>query len=292
MRKNKALFALLLSVLAVTLFAAPLSAKADETVTTITQDSFNDGVYAISEPGNYELGEDVTGKIAIDKENGGAFAINLKGYTLTNANGGNAIFCKGSGHSATLTVSNGSIVATGKSVQAVRIDAHLTTVELDGVSVDTTDGICVHVQTATAVNIKGGSYKTSNKTEGVDEPVLCVAGGTLNVNGGDSVATLTLDGGTNIVKNDGKGSAFIKLSGGTFSASPPRQRFPIRAPIAFTRPRRALRSSAARMPLRARAGRSIRRASARSTSTPPLTRKRSQRTMPPRVTSSPSFARL
>ncbi len=190
------------------------------TVTTITQASFTDGVYAISKPGDYELGEDVTGKIAIDKKSGGTFAINLKGHTLANANGGNAIYCEGSGRSATLTISNGSVVATGKSVQAVRIDAHFTEVNLNGVSVDTTDGICVHVQTAKTVYINGGSYKTTNKTDGVDEPVFCVVNGTLNVNGGDSAATITLNGGTNIVKKDETGSGSIVLSGGTFSAFP------------------------------------------------------------------------
>lgn len=215
MRKNKALFALLTGVLAAALFALPASAMADEAATVITQDDLTDGVYTITDPGKYELGGDINGRIEfkpnkIEEE----YSLDLDGHTLTNTSDGNALYCYSWVRDVEITVSNGNVVKTGANTQAIRADGKAK-VNLNDVNVEATDGICVYAESLqTAVYINGGSYKTTNKT--ANEAVLCTAYAEINVAG---APVFTLDGGSNIVQvNYGDGS--VSLSGGTFSAFP------------------------------------------------------------------------
>ena len=223
MRKNKALFALLAGVVAAALFAVPATAMAE--TTTVTQDSLTDGVYTIEEPGEYALGENINGRIEFaPNTRDGQYSLDLAGYTLKSEGDGSAIQCYSQKAGNKITVSNGTVVKTGANKQAIRADCGVSlTVDLNGVNVEATDSICVYTESSNVtVNINGGSYKTSNKTSGVDESVICVNEGTVNVAGVNDGSTpvFTLDGGTNIVKVNNPVWGCVLLSGGVFSSFP------------------------------------------------------------------------
>ena len=223
MRKNKALFALLAGVVAAALFAVPATAMAE--TTTVTQESLTDGVYTIEEPGEYALGENINGRIEFaPNTKDGQYSLDLAGYTLKSEGDGSAIQCYSQKAGNKITVSNGTVVKTGTNKQAIRADCGVSlTVDLNGVNVEATDSICVYTESSNVtVNINGGSYKTSNKTSGVDESVICVNEGTVNVAGVNDGSTpvFTLDGGTNIVKVNNPVWGCVLLSGGVFSSFP------------------------------------------------------------------------
>lgn len=217
MRKNKALFALLTGVLAAALFAVPATAMAE--TTTITQDSFADGVYTIEKPGDYALGGDVTGSIKFNPNaHFGTYSLDLDGHTLKNDSSSQAITCNNGKMNVQINVRNGKIVKSGNNTQAIRVDAPMATINLSDLDVTATDAIAIFAQNTT-VNVTSGSYKTIDSA--TDEPVVCAANasgsGKVYISGG----TFTLEGNASIVKvDDSTGSSLVSLSGGTFSSFP------------------------------------------------------------------------
>ena len=215
------LVALVAAVFAVGLVAFPGAALAADSVTTLTQDDFDNagGVYFIYS-GNYKLGSDVNGAIRINQLDS-AVTIDLGGYMLTcpsEAETAAAIVIENNGSNRpSITVKNGTIVQKKDGSAGVAMWRNNTSLTLEDLNVSVANGFCVNANASnSSLTIKRGSY-TSTKSNPyvVDAATVVAYAGTVTVD--QYAATFTIDGGDDVVKTDG---GAISLKGGKFNKFP------------------------------------------------------------------------
>ena len=224
-RKGRAfgglLVALVAAVFAVGLVAFPGAALAADSVTTLTQDDFDNagGVYFIYS-GSYKLGSDVNGAIRINQLDS-AVTIDLGGYMLTcpsEAETAAAIVIENNGSNRpSITVKNGTIVQKKDGSAGVAMWRNNTSLTLEDLNVSVANGFCVNANASnSSLTIKRGSYTSTKSNPYVVNAATVVAyAGTVTVD--QYAATFTIDGGDDVVKTDG---GAISLKGGKFNKFP------------------------------------------------------------------------
>ena len=224
-RKGRAfgglLVALVAAVFAVGLVAFPGAALAADSVTTLTQDDFDNagGVYFIYS-GSYKLGSDVNGAIRINQLDS-AVTIDLGGYMLTcpsEAETAAAIVIENNGSNRpSITVKNGTIVQKKDGSAGVAMWRNNTSLTLEDLNVSVANGFCVNANASnSSLTIKRGSYTSTKSNPYVVNAATVVAyAGTVTID--QYAATFTIDGGDDVVKTDG---GAISLKGGKFNKFP------------------------------------------------------------------------
>jgi LPXTG-motif cell wall-anchored protein len=203
MRSKKLMRALAAFVLALACLALPALAFAEDgDVTEISQSSFDsDGVYEITQGGNYVLTDNVTGAFRVKLSSSETVNLDLGGFTLTNPSTSDrsAIsFTYVDGYSK-VYVSNGSIVQQNCSYAAASADAPNYDLILNNVSASATNHACI-TSSIGKVMIHGGSYTTDITDASAEDASLLLIEryGSIFVGSG----TFTLNGGSTIAKNN------------------------------------------------------------------------------------------
>ena len=224
-RKGRAfgglLVALVAAVFAVGLVAFPGAALAADSVTTLTQDDFDNagGVYFIYS-GSYKLGSDVNGAIRINQLDS-AVTIDLGGYMLTcpsEAETAAAIVIENNGSNRpSITVKNGTIVQKKDGSAGVAMWRNNTSLTLEDLNVSVANSFCVNAYgSGSSLTIRRGSYVINKSNPDVMNAATVMAyAGTVTVDQYD--ATFTINGGDDVVKTDG---GAISLKGGKFNKFP------------------------------------------------------------------------
>lgn len=205
----------------------------DADVVELDQQSFTDagGVYEITQPGTYELTQDVTGALALSiSEASSTLNIDLKGHTITNPSTSKRAVVQvnyrgGAGGSA--YVKNGKLVQLNEDCAAVSAQAASYQTNFENVSVSSTNQACVLCEIG-RVTIRGGSFVTTiTASEKTDTPVLLIE------KYGDIVTTggsFTVTGGSTVVKDDGfhhgDPNYGITIAGGEWSEFPEGAKLP------------------------------------------------------------------
>ena len=175
MRKHHKLFGMFAGALVAAMLVMPATAFA---ATTINYDDFEYGVYTIAAPGEYVLGENVTGTIQADCD----FSLDLNNQVLSGAEDADTAAIVVSG-TASATISNGTIDATKSCVQV----GDSARVKLSGVTA-TSNGsdatLCA--LTGSALQVESGNYLNIGSScvlECSDKASATISGGIFTVTG-------------------------------------------------------------------------------------------------------------
>ena len=203
MGSKKLTRAIMAFALALACLALPALAFAEDgDATEISQSSFDsDGVYEITQGGNYVLTENVTGAFRVRLSSSETVDLDLGGFTLTNPSTSDrsAISFTYVGGYSKVYVFNGSIVQQNASYAAASTDAPNYDLILSNVNASATNHACI-TSSIGKVIIQGGSYTTNiTDASAADTPLLLIERyGLIFVGGG----TFTLNGGSTIAKNN------------------------------------------------------------------------------------------
>ena len=214
MRKHHKLFGMFAGALAAAMLAMPATAFA---ATTINYDDFELGVYTITAPGEYVLGDNVTGTI----QAGCDFSLDLNDQVLSGAEDADTAAIVVSG-SATAIISNGTIDATKSCVQV----GDSARVKLSGVTATSngTDATLCALSGST-LQVESGNYLNTGSSyvlECSDKASATISGGIFTATGGSSSVELEDNSMLNVTagtfsKDLDKGdSATLSISGGAF----------------------------------------------------------------------------
>ncbi len=214
MRKHSKLFGSIAAAFAVAMLFMPVTAFA---ATTISYGDFERGVYTIATPGEYVLGDNVTGTIQADCD----FALDLNGQILSGAEDADtaAIVVGGS---ATAIISNGTINATKACVQvgdAARVKLSGVTATSNGTSAT----LCALSEST--LQVESGNYSNTGSSyvlECSGKAGATISGGIFTATGDSSSveledsSALTVTAGSFSTDLDKGDSATLSISGGAF----------------------------------------------------------------------------
>lgn len=183
MGKHKALAALVVGALAFFFalsFALPPSvAFADEgDAIKINQQSFTDagGVYTITQPGTYELTEDVQGAFLVNiPENYKVVTLRLGGHKVTNpSTSSNAVLTVNS--RTDIYVSDGTLEQQNESNSAVRTSINGSDARLTNINASSINHTCIDCAGGQIVPYSGNYNLTITKESAKNEAILTISG--------------------------------------------------------------------------------------------------------------------